>query len=206
MYRFWRMPFGLTNPLGTFQRVLYILLSGFIWRTYLAYLNDVIEVSKSFDIHPKGVDMVLRTLRKVGVSLSLRKCYFFMDSLKYLCSIFNPAALTVDYAPVKRFGKLQHLRSITKIRSFFELYNLYWRYFLHDTNTAALLTRFFWQVQPKSLQMLNDKESLACTTLEQFVSFKPLLALPRPNLPFVIHTDTSNNQVEAALFWVSEQW
>ncbi len=42
LYRFRRMPLGLTNTLATFHRALDTLLSTYKWKTCLVYLDDVI--------------------------------------------------------------------------------------------------------------------------------------------------------------------
>lgn len=82
-YRFWSMPFRLNNPHATFQRALVILLSGFYWRTWFVYLNDVIVLSKSFDTHLQEVKMVQSTLWNAGVLPHLEKWCFFTDSVKF---------------------------------------------------------------------------------------------------------------------------
>ncbi len=53
------MPFGLTNAPATFQRAVYILLSGVNWQFRLVYLDDIIVYSKSEDDHIGHVDEVL---------------------------------------------------------------------------------------------------------------------------------------------------
>ncbi len=47
LYRFTRMPFGLTKAPATFQRAVDVLLSGVNWQVCLVYLGDIIVYSKS---------------------------------------------------------------------------------------------------------------------------------------------------------------
>lgn len=68
-YRFRRIPFGLSNTLATFKRMLDILLSVLNCRTYLIYLDDDIVFSRLFNDHLKDLGMVLSTLCEVRVSL-----------------------------------------------------------------------------------------------------------------------------------------
>ena len=42
LYRFRRMPFGLKNATGTFQRIAYIIMASVRWQHALVYLDDVI--------------------------------------------------------------------------------------------------------------------------------------------------------------------
>ncbi len=78
------MPFGLTNAPATFQRALYIILSGYKWHTCLLYLDDEIVFSKALREHIAHVYAVLTALREAVFSLKLRKCHFFTDRIRYL--------------------------------------------------------------------------------------------------------------------------
>ena len=75
------MPFGLTNAPATFQRALYILLSGLKRQLCLVYLDDVIIFSASAEQHVKDVDVVLTRLREAGVTLNLEKGTWFSDDV-----------------------------------------------------------------------------------------------------------------------------
>jgi Reverse transcriptase (RNA-dependent DNA polymerase) len=45
LYRFLRIPFGLTNAPATFQRMVDMILAGFTWKSCLVYLDDIIIFS-----------------------------------------------------------------------------------------------------------------------------------------------------------------
>ena len=76
-FRHVRMPFGLRNPPATFQRELYIILSGIRWQTCLTCLDDVTVFSKYMNEHVAHVEEVPDLLRSAGVSLKLKKCELF---------------------------------------------------------------------------------------------------------------------------------
>lgn len=75
-------------------------------------------------------------------------------------------------------------------------------FFPNYFDIAALLTNFLRKKQPEDLPILNDHESKAIDKLIRKISSKPVLALPRPDLPFVIDADVSDYQVGTALFSV----
>jgi hypothetical protein len=56
VYQFRRLPFGLRNAPGTFQRAIDIIRSGIKCKTCLVYLDDVILFSSSHDMHLKHVN------------------------------------------------------------------------------------------------------------------------------------------------------
>ena len=51
LYQFRRMPFGLCNAPGTFERVMEIVMRGLQWKTCLVYLDDIVVFSNGFDQH-----------------------------------------------------------------------------------------------------------------------------------------------------------
>jgi Reverse transcriptase (RNA-dependent DNA polymerase) len=95
VYQFRRLPFGLGNAPGTFQRAIYIILSGIKWKTCLVYLDDVIILSSSRDMHLKHVNEALHLLGKAGLSLKLIKCHFFKEAVDYLEHVIRPGKLPV---------------------------------------------------------------------------------------------------------------
>ena len=83
-FEFCRMPFGLCNAPATFQRTVGMLLSGFKWRTCLAYLDYIIVFSTTAEEHVDHVREVLTVLKEAGFSLKPKSCKFFAKSVYYL--------------------------------------------------------------------------------------------------------------------------
>jgi Reverse transcriptase (RNA-dependent DNA polymerase) len=78
LYRFLRMPFGLRNAPETFQRFVDTTLAGFTWKICFVYQDDIIIFSKTKEEHLEHLDAVLHCLYRAGLSLNLKKCYFFV--------------------------------------------------------------------------------------------------------------------------------
>jgi Reverse transcriptase (RNA-dependent DNA polymerase) len=93
--QFRRLPFGIRNAPGTFQRAIDIILSGIKWKTCLVCLDDVIIFSSSRDKHLKHVNEALKLLGKAGLSLKLIKCHFFKEAVDYLGHVIRPGKLAV---------------------------------------------------------------------------------------------------------------
>ncbi|GMF51122.1 unnamed protein product [Phytophthora fragariaefolia] len=85
LFRFVRMPFGLSNAPGTFQRMMDAVPRGRTWKSCLVYLDDVI-IYTSGDIsrHVVELSVELERLAQTGLSLKPRKCSFAMKKLEYL--------------------------------------------------------------------------------------------------------------------------
>lgn len=124
------------------------------------------------------------------------------DSVKYLRHTVKPGSQNIDETRVKSFNLRQLLRHVAKLWSLFGLCNLYQRFVPHYTEIAARLNKFLQKGQPKNSPTLDDHESQTKGKRVQIRSSKPVLALPRPELPFVIDTDTGEYQLGAALLQV----
>lgn len=85
LFRFVRMPFGLANAPGTFQRMMDADLRGLVWQSCLVYLDDVIVFTKG-DVAQHVVELaaVLERLSRAGLSLKAKKCTFGAEKLEYL--------------------------------------------------------------------------------------------------------------------------
>ena len=200
VFKYLRMPFGLSNAPATFQRVLDIVLARYRWQTCLVYLDDVIIFSKNMDDHVGHVREVLTALRDAGVTLKLKKCEFFKDTVRYLGHIIRPGRLEVDLARVAALKEAEHPRTQTELRSFLGLCNVYRRFIRDYTKIAAPLYELLKKGEPTKLGPLSDSAATAFATLVDMVTNPPVLALPRADLPYSIDTDASDYQLGVALF------
>src|SRR5690606_2664189 len=75
-YEFNRMPFGLSNAVGHFQRIVNAVFEKGKFTNVLVYLDDIILFSEDFETHMKQLEEVLLQLQKYNFTLKLSKCSF----------------------------------------------------------------------------------------------------------------------------------
>ena len=194
------MSFGLMNAPATFQRALDIVLSPFKWRTCLIYLDDVIIFSKNYDDHLEHVEQVLSALYEANITLKIKKCVFFSNMVNYLGHIIRPGQLEIDNAHTAALREAQHPRTVTELRSFLGLCNVYRRFVQGYTDIAAPLQELLKKGVPKDLPEFTAEQEEAFRKLIEAVTSPPILALPQPDLPYTVDTDASDYQVGATLF------
>ena len=75
MFRFKVFPFGLTNAVATFQRLMDLVLSGLNFEVCLVYVDDVIVFSTTPEQHLERLEMVLKRFEGANLKLKPSKCH-----------------------------------------------------------------------------------------------------------------------------------
>ena len=202
-FQYTRMPFGLTNAPATFQRGLDVVLSRFKWKTCLVYIDDIIIFSKSVEEHIQHVDEILTALGNAGVTLKIKKCKFFSDTVEYLGHIIKPGNLEIDSSNTKSLREAKPPTTKTELRSFLGLCNVYRRFIKDFSTTAHPLNELLKKGSPDKFE-LNDAQLAAFRTFINAVCSPPVLALPKPDLPYSVDTDASEYGLGCTLFQTNE--
>jgi hypothetical protein len=183
-----RMPFGLCNAPGTFQRLMDMVLAGLKYQCCLVYLDDVIVYSKNNEEHVKDLAKVFRTLEDANLKLSLEKCKFMQPEIHYLGHVISAEGIQTDGSKTKAMVEFPRPDSIKTLQQFLGLAN-YYRKFVSN----------FAQIARPLYDMLRDQETFNWSS-EQEESFKalkeklanpPVLAHPNFNKQFTVSTDAS---------------
>lgn len=108
LYRFFRMPFGMKNAPGMFQRVIEVILATVKCKYALIYWGDVIIFLKTSGEFLTHVASVLRLLSKAGVKLKLKKCHFFTETIDYFGHVITQGKLDLaSHAPDANHGIIE---------------------------------------------------------------------------------------------------
>jgi hypothetical protein len=95
-FRFKRMPFGLKNSGATFQRLIDRFRNGLNDIAILAYLDDLIIVSPSFQKHISDLKQVFERLKHFGLRANRSKCCFVRESINYLGHVITKGGIRVN--------------------------------------------------------------------------------------------------------------
>lgn len=140
LYEFRRMPFGLRNAPATFQRFIDRLRIQ-IDAQLLAYLDDLILLSPSFERHMQDLDELLQLLRKNNVVVNKKKCRFCQDQVPYLGHIITRDGLQTDPAKIAAIMDMPTPSNVKQIQSFLQTCSWYRRFVPNFAKCAQPLTK-----------------------------------------------------------------
>lgn len=172
LYRFRRMPFGLVNAPGTFQRVMDCVLRGLTWQMCLVYLDDVIVYTKGgFSRHLVELATVLERLSQAGLSLNLKKCTFATNNIEYLGHHLSPEGIRPKKRLVKAIPAFKTLADAAETKRFVHLAGFYRRFVSQFGTIMAPLTKLLrksvqWEWSQKQTRSVRgDQENTEYQTL-----------------------------------------
>ncbi len=83
-YQYVTMPYGLTCAPAVFQRLMTKILHGLPPQYFFFYIDDVLIVTPTFELHMEILQKVLDQLREYDMLIRASKCEFLADQMVYL--------------------------------------------------------------------------------------------------------------------------
>jgi len=194
------MPFRLTNSPAAFQRMMNEIFSDLLDLSVLVYLDDILVYSDTLDEHRDHVREVLRQLQKNHLYAQADKCFFHVDTVKYLGYILSPNGLTMADDKVKVIQDWPEPRKIKDIQSFLGFANFYRRFIFNYSDLTVPLTCLTRKDTPWNF---TKKCRTSFDTLKKAFTTAPILTQWIPGTPLIVETDASDYALAAILSTIS---
>ncbi|GFV41199.1 retrovirus-related Pol polyprotein from transposon 17.6 [Trichonephila clavipes] len=192
-YRFKRMPFGLKNSPATFQRLMEIFRRGL---PVLAYLDDIIIMSLTFEQHLADLEAVFKRLMDFKLRANREKCLFTCSSVKYLGLWITPQGIEVDHEKTSAILGIPPPKNVKQLQSFLQTCSWYRKFIANFSEIVRPLSNL---TKKKAFWKWSEEEEKAFQTLKQCLVSPPILKQADFSKPFLIRTDASNYALRAVL-------
>ncbi|GKC38541.1 reverse transcriptase domain-containing protein [Tanacetum coccineum] len=103
-----RMPFGLCNAPGTFQRYMMAIFHDMIEETMEVFMDDFSVFGDSFSSYLSHLDKMLKRCEDTNLVLNWEKCHFMVKECIVLGHKISKSGKEVDKAKVDVIAKLPH--------------------------------------------------------------------------------------------------
>ncbi|GKB17228.1 reverse transcriptase domain-containing protein [Tanacetum coccineum] len=113
-----RMPFGLCNAPGTFQRCMMAIFHDMIEKMMEVFMDDFSVFGDSFSSCLANLDKMLKRCEDTKLALNWEKSHFMVKECIVLGHKISRKGIEVDKAKVDVISKLPHPTTVKGIRSF----------------------------------------------------------------------------------------
>nr|GFA17541.1 reverse transcriptase domain-containing protein [Tanacetum cinerariifolium] len=191
-----RMPFGLCNTLGTFQRCMLAIFHDIVEKTMEVFMDDFSVFGNSFKNCLSCLDKVLQRCEDTNLSLNWEKSHFMVKEGIVLGHKISKNGIEVDRAKVDVIAKLPHPMTVKGIRSFFGHAGFYQRFIQDFSNISRPMTHLL----EKNTSFVFFEDCIqAFQTLKKKLMEAPILIAPNWDLPFEFMCDVSDFAIGAVL-------
>nr|GEY33840.1 reverse transcriptase domain-containing protein [Tanacetum cinerariifolium] len=126
-----RMPFGLYNAPGTFQRCMMAIFHDMIEQTMVVFMDDFSVFGNSFSTCLTNLEKMFKRCEDTKLALNWEKSHLMVKEGIVLRHKISKKGIEVEKAKIKVISKLPHPTTVKGIRSFLRHAGFY-RHFIKD--------------------------------------------------------------------------
>lgn len=191
------MPMGLCNAPATFVSLMNEVLSDYIDRFCVVYMDDILIFSRDEDEHYEHIEKVLSRLQEHKLYVSPSKCSFMQREVEFLGIIVNSYGLRVNPEKIDVIASWKKPESVRELRSFLGLVSFFRRFIQDFSKIARPLTDL--TRKQSSISGWDDKCDNSFEGLKTSIISSPVLRHVDWLLPFRGHVDASQTAVGGTL-------
>jgi hypothetical protein len=123
LYRYHRLPFGISAAPSIFQRTMENILQGIPGVS--VYIDDILVTGKTEAEHLEHLNEVLKRLEAAGMRIKLSKCAFMLSRVEYLGHGITNKRLQPTQEKVRAITNTPCPQNVTQLKSFLGMLNCY---------------------------------------------------------------------------------
>nr|GEV95928.1 reverse transcriptase domain-containing protein [Tanacetum cinerariifolium] len=191
-----RMPFGLCNAPGTFQRGMLAIFHDMVEKTMEVFIGDFLVFGNSFENRLSHLDKMLQRCEDTRLCLNWEKSHFIVKEGIVLGHKISKNGIKVDKAKVDVITKLPYPTTVKGVRSFLGHAGFY-RRFIKD---FSKISRPMTHLLEKDTPFIFSEDCIkAFQTLKKKLTEAQILIAPNWDLSFELMCDASDFAICAVL-------
>nr|GFA35895.1 reverse transcriptase domain-containing protein [Tanacetum cinerariifolium] len=175
-----RMPFGLCNAPGTFQRCMMAIFHDMIERTMEVFMDDFSVFGNSFSTCLTNLKNMLKRCEDTKLALNWEKSHCMVKEGIVLGHKISKKGIEVDKAKIEVISKLPHPMTVKGIRSFLGHVGFYRRFIKDFLKISRPMTHL---LEKNSPFIFSNECIQAFRTLKDKLTKAPILIAPNWDQP-----------------------
>lgn len=191
LYQFKRIPFGVTNGVAAFQRVITEIIKAENLRDTFAYLDDVTICGTSRDSHDANLKKFLGAAMKYNLTINESKSKYNLTTIKLLGHTIENGSIKPDPDRLKPLLELPEPTNVPSLRRTMGLFAHYSRW----------IPNFSYKISPLAhchSFPISKEASESLKVLKQDVANAVVKSVDNSKM-FVVETDASDFAIAATL-------
>ena len=199
LYRYNRLPYGVSSAPGIFQRTMETLLQGIPF--VAVFLDNILITGRTEEEHLKNIDETLKRLSDAGLRLKESKCSFMKPSLECLGHRVDAEGFHPVEAKVKAVKDAPAPKNVSELKSFLGMINFYGKFL---PNLASTLEPLHLLLRQNQAWRWKEEQQQAFLAAKELLQSSSLLVHYDPSRELVISCDASPYGLGAVLAHVME--
>ena len=200
-YAYTRLPFGLQCAPSYMVNLMNEVMQGLQWSICVCYMDDTLVWAHSFEEMMERLELVLERFVGANLSLKAKKCILFATQVDFLGFRLSGQGIGVSPEKVEAIRRInpEAINNITAVRSFLGAASFYRKHIRGFAAIAKPLTELTRNGVDVATESQKDGAQAAIRQLKEALTTAPVLALPRWDRPFIVHTDACITGLGAVL-------
>ena len=191
LYQFRRMPFGVTNGVATFQRIMNDFITSEGLLDTFAYLDNVAICGKNQAHHDYNLERFLKAAKSRNLTYNSQKCIFSTRTLNIHGNVVSEGQIRPDPDRMKALYDLPPPRTKKELKQILGLFSYYSQWINNfSAKMRPLISNIDYPLNCEAMDAFNLlKRDIANATLRSIDE----------SLPFLVETDASDYAIAATL-------
>ena len=194
LFKYKRLPFGVSSAPGIFQRVMDTILKDI--PHVIVYLDDILITGASQQEHLQILERVLSRLKEVGLRLNRRKCLFLQPSVTYLGYRIDAEGLHPTECKIQAINNAPRPQNLTDLKSYLGLLTYYGKFI---PNMSTLLAPLYQLLKSSTGWQWTEKQEETFQKSKKVLTSSSVLTHFDTNLDIILSVDVSAYGVGAIL-------
>lgn len=195
LYRYNRLPFGVSSAPGIFQKTMDTMLQGI--EGVHAYIDDIIIVGRTKEEHRVRLKSVLNRIKDFGFHVRRDKCSFEKSKIVYLGFIIDKDGIRADPKKIAAITDMPVPQDVKSLKAFLGMVNHYHRFIPNLADLEQPLTHLTSAKTPWKWSKVCNK---AFCDIKKILSGPLVVGHYTPDDEIVVAADASAYGIGARIY------